>query len=90
MGNCSFLSWLATVATCLVCSLFESQVYSCIQGILGIGTHLRNWISSVAVTIASMARTAAVCTASGARKFGELMTHLHICYSSLQKLGYPS
>merc|ERR1711957_577543 len=66
---------------------FESQLYSCIQGILGIGTHLQTWISSVAVTIASTARTAAVCTASKARKLGESMNCLRICYSSLQRFA---
>lgn len=62
-------------------------MYSCIQRNLGIGTHLQTWISSVAVTTASMARTAVVCTASEARKFGKSMNCLRICCSSLQRFA---
>lgn len=62
-------------------------MYSCIQGILGIGTHLQTSFSFVAVTIASTTRTAAVCTASEARKLGESVNRLRICCNSLQRFA---
>merc|ERR1711988_2037090 len=62
-------------------SSLKQELYSCIRGISTSGIYFISLILSVAFSNASMACTAAVCTASKACSLGELMNLLHFCYN---------
>merc|ERR1712118_527587 len=73
---------------CVLCALLSPRCTAASQVCLGLGLACET--KFVAVTFASMARTAAVCIASGARHFGDVMSYVHLRCSSLQRIGNPS